>query len=293
MSQKATPRLRFVLNHRKKMTGQIQDWQRAKRDFALAVVQEVGLHETEAHYRDYVNHTRRTVAQDIQREIDHAAKLYAKHVIGRAGQRDRTLELTAKTTEETGTARFGPWKPLAKSTTDRKGHSLFFLHGRRASRSFTGPVKNLRNQVGRGGVWTDTFGPVRVEITRTRADSIKAADLYKYGRRGDVGATFSFAHIKVFAMGRITSSMIPELSLSASQRIGVQRYEMTRKKNTLGYPDYNREAGLAAMLPGDAKFKVGGWTRSGKGAYRPSLEPFLAFALTRSIPAAVFRRFTK
>lgn len=262
MSQKATLRIRFNLNQRTSEVSNHRSWQRAGTEFASVIIREVGLRVAEDRFHQVSREIRKEIAGDVQREINNAATLYCRHVIGRSGQRNNALTLHAATTDTQGPAVFGRWKPLADSTVERKGHARFFLDRGR-----------LKSEIGTADAWAKSFGAIRIEVSRIASNTgrIRTASLYK--DQGAKGTHFGVARIKVFALGKINSSMLPELATGRP-----------------AYGNYTRDAGLADLIQGDAKFKIGGWNRSGAGAYRPSLEPFLAFALTRSIPAAVLRR---
>lgn len=266
MSEKATLRIRFNLNQRTGKEENHRQWQRASQQFSSVVINQVGLRLVEEEYRKLVGQIRREIVTDVNKEIVNITKLYTQYAMGRTGVRNRSVNLTARMTPESATASFGDWKPLAAETVRRKGHSNFFRD--------TGRLKFLMRLP---QVWTQAFGPVEVTVTKNSSNNrpIAAESLYK--DTGTKGAHFKVANISVKAMGRITSEMLPEL--------------LTGKFGNSGHN--GRATGLLNLLDAvDPRLKqeLGNWNRSGSGAYRPTLEPFLAFALGRAIPKAVVRR---
>lgn len=262
MSEKAMLRIRFNLNQRKGTAENTRSFQRAGQQFAAAIVRQVGLRAADDMYRNLVGKIRAEIANDVRQEIQNIAMLYTQWVVGRSGQRDNLITLRAQTTATEAAAKFGTWKPLSNDTIRRKGHASFFEDR-----------GNFRTQMNKASVWEKSFGPISVKVHRTKGnvEHINPETLYK-----DAGGHFSVARVSVFALGKITPAMLPELATGKS-----------------AYHDYSggRAAGLVDLVDaGDAKLKIGNWGRNRMGAYRPTLEPFLGFVLTRAIPAAVARR---
>jgi hypothetical protein len=264
MSEKATLRIRFSMNQNTGKTVNTLGFQRVGQRFAAAVVREVGLRVAEDQYRKLVGETRREIAREVEQEIQNIARLYARHVPGRGGVRNTSISLQSQTLRDgspvaSGWATFPPWKPLADSTVRRKGHSRFFQDR-----------NNLAATMRKGSVWMESFGPIQVSVSKIRTQQTDPGNLYK--DRGSHSQHFVVGRISVFALSKITPAMLPELAGGVSSGGG-------------------RAAGLVDLISDSkARVKIGGWNRSGQGAYRPSLEPFLAFALTRSIPQAIFTR---
>lgn len=273
MAKKATLIIKVHMNRDSGQRSRQQVWQRAGAQFSAAVVSQVALEVTRERFRALAAVVRKEIERDVQREIDNIAWLYSRHAIGRAGVRNRTFGIKARTTDTMGRINFGRWARLSPDTIRQKGHSSFFLNRGDLGLEMRNPKK-----------WTASFGPIRVELKQTHSGltGLEPERVYKSDAAGGSTSTFSYARITVFAMGKITSAMIPELA--------DQSFDGTRGFPRTGQDNYSRRGGLAAMMPDDVKFKIGGWSRTGTGHYRPSLEPFLAFALTRSIPAAVHRR---
>lgn len=264
MSEKPTFRIRFNLNQRTGAAENSRNVHRAGQQFTSVIIREVGLEASERAYRKLTKTIRSELRQDIEQEIENIARFYTQIVIGRSGVRNRSHTITAQTTETQGAIVFGPWKPLSENTIKRKGHSNFFRDRR-----------GLAAQVNRGAFWTENFGPINIRIDRIRSEGPLGVRPYASGFSGKDAVHFSVARIKVSALGKITSAMVPELATGR-----------------LGYGGYNgRETGLMDLI-GDqeTRLKLANWGRDKKGAYRPSLEPFLGFVLTRAIPQAVFRR---
>ena len=259
MAKKATLRIQFNLNQRTGVSKDSEAVHRGLSNFKSIIIHEVGLQTAEIKHAKIKREIRQEIAADVHREVANIAKLYARHVIGRSGIRNRTVNLTASTTSVEGVAVFGKWKPLSSQTVARKGHANFFRERGQLGLIMSDPK-----------VWEHAFGPVQVRVTKL----FNSPKLSPYKKDGE---HFKVASISVSALGRITSGMLPEL---LSGKLGSTTHR-------------GRSAGLLNLLDAadpSLKFELGNWNRSGSGDYRPSLEPFLAFALTKAIPQAVFQR---
>ena len=271
MSQKATLRLRFVLNQATGKKDNKQAMQRAGSEFAAVIVRQVGLVAAEERYKELTQSIKAELYRDVQQEVERIAYYYNRYVVGRAGIRDRAITLKGQTTTVREDMKFGKWEPLAKSTVRRKKHSRFFED-----------KKNLREQTQAGHVWEDAFGPIQIRVVRTKSGLVDLGGARPYRGLGARGRNnFSVARIEVFALGKITAAMLPDLATGVPAQSG--------------YTDQARRAGMLDMLPGGKnglRYKLANWGRqSGVDApYRPSLEPFLSFVLTRAIPRAVQSR---
>lgn len=256
MSQKAKFNIQFNLNQKVGAAQNRRNFDTAARTFIGTVVRDVGLRVVEERYKALAGQIRHELKTDVEQEVENIARLYIRHIVGRSGVRERSITLKAQTTETQGFAAFPKWEPLHKRTIARKGHSNFFLNKR-----------GLPSQMRAGKFWQESFGPISVRVHRTKSNvtAESAGRLFRDG--GSYRAHFSVARIEVFSLGKITPAMLGQGS--------------------------GRDSGLLDLLPGgrdSVRVKLGGWNKSGNGHYRPSLEPFLSFALTRAIPAAVSRR---
>lgn len=293
MSQKSTLRIRFRYNQQTTTLSDSKAIQRAGRSFAQSIAEDVGLVYAEEAYKSLKKNVQTTLHRDVQQEIEHVARQFKKFIIGsEANSRTMRGELSTAVTTSRGYALDGSplsnqpvggrsWVPRKKRYLREKmtdvGHQRWFDHS-----GYLGKVMN------RGSLWANAFGPIQVRVTRTAPVSSQGG-VAQAGRReiSSDGAKvfgqkstglFSVARIEASAFGKITPAMLPAL--------------ITGNVNA-PIPDDGRKTGLIGLLGNvsrPAAYRLGGGPNV---PYRATLEPFLAFAITRAIPTAVFNRIQK
>ena len=132
----------------------------------------------------------------------------------------------------------------------------------------------MKSQMMSGQNWIKMFGPISVQVKRQR--SYSASDTASANARRDIMTNLNrkplalpggdvvrlgVARIEVRALGRITPGSLSRPS---------------KKSHMIGLVMKHDEE-LAHRL-------------AGRGPYRPTLEPFLEFVLTRAVPGAVLKR---
>jgi hypothetical protein len=292
LSQKSTLRIRFRFNQQTGVRTDRQELQRASGRFAQSIVEQVGLQYADNAFKDLQSRIGASLQGDVRNEIEHVARQFRKFIVGSTGARSSRADLTTSTSNARGT---GPlrteieglrsasvggtfWTPRKKRYLTEKrqkvGHNRWFEHQGELS-------KGIRN----GSTWTNAFGPISIKVQRVKSISGLANTLDFGGKSltprdanvfgGRAKGTFSVARIEVSAFGKITPAMLPAL--------------ITGKMDA-PIPSDGRTTGLIGLL-GNANpalaYRLGGGPNV---PYRPTLEPFLAFALTRAIPSAVFNR---
>src|SRR3546814_64616 len=154
------------------------------------------------------------------------------------------------------------WTPRSPKYLARKRRALGH------TRWLDGWTGYLGRTLGKGSEWTDIFGPIRVAVrpgkssgydTSRRAPAL-GGHLYR-PTDGSKEVRVHIGSVEVTALERITVAMLRSYSKS-------------------GVPAAVAAAGYEELAHHLA----------GPSYYRPSLEPFLDFVLTRSIPHAVKRR---
>lgn len=295
MSQNSTLRIRFRFNQQ---TGKRSDvkqvMRKASQSFAQSIIEDVGLEYADAEYERLKSQIEYTLRNDVLQEIEHVARQFKQFIVGSsANSRSMRAELSTAAQTSTGYALDGTplsnsklvggraWTPRKKRYLRDKartvGHQRWFEH-----RGLLGSAIN------KGSFWTNAFGPIQVKVVRRASEESITGRLNAGGAqqtsqtakifgRASVGR-FAVARIEASAFGRITPAMLPAL-ISGNTDASV--------------PADGRASGLMNLV-GNADLRVA--HRLGGGPhvpYRHTLEPFLAFAITRAIPTAVFNRIQK
>lgn len=237
-------------------------------NFATTIIKDVGLRYAASRFNDLKTSLSSQLRPVVLREIEHVARKYRELIVGSAGVRAAMFTLTPATYESgvreaVTRPRWAPLTPHYLAQKAREGRSPnHFL--------YTGALGNSMN---RASTWVNMFGPVKVRVVRTGGDTPQAVADYTNSfasRRGGTDIRFDVAKIEVRALGKITANMLPAL---AGGEVGFAR---DRNHGLIGLI-YGGDEELGYRLSGNSKTTP----------YRSTVEPFLGFVLTRSIPAAV------
>lgn len=278
MSEKSTFRVRFRYNQQTGEARGRQELQKAGARFAQMVVNRVALEYADEKYEELRATVAMRIGEDVRNEIEHVARQYRRFVVGsEANQRSMRGQLTTNTVggEKQGLKSFNiggtNWAPRSKRYLQNKmnnpkfGHNRWFEHD--------GVVGNM---LGKGSTWTEIFGPVKVRLIRQKTPNGMSLETSKLlNKRQNGSGVFSIARIEVSAFEKITPAMLPALAsrdMNAAVPDGRKSglLELVMAGGGQEYRDLAHGLGYASQVP-----------------YRSTLEPFLAFTLTRAIPAAV------
>jgi hypothetical protein len=126
----------------------------------------------------------------------------------------------------------------------------------------------------RADVWETIFGPISVRFFRARQLTPQDAMAgINAGRQKRMKVQIGSIHVR--ALGRITPQMLPGYTS------GTIRASTQGNASLIGLISaYDRELG----------YRMGVMRN---GVYRPTIEPFLGFFLTRALPHAVMTRLSK
>lgn len=253
-------------------------------NFASTIVRDIGLKVADSRWEAVKRDLRNELKRDVEREIEHIARRYVALTVN-APNRGSVVKLTSasQSTSADGnngsavTAQFSrKWDSLSPSYVARK---------RRAGLSpnhFLAATNSIKPALGSGDSWVDTFGPVKIRVSRITQDTMPAKITNLTGRYGvsfrkGSEVRFGIAKVEVSALGRINARMVPALRFDngplASETDG-------RTNGLLGVVSAEGGRQLAYRLGGNSETTP----------YRATLEPFLGFVLTRAIPTAVGNR---
>lgn len=266
MAQKPKLRLRFVFNQRRKQD--IASTEEAK-NVSLALMRNIAYNYRQGMLNTLNGDMRRRIIQDAERELTNIAFKYRRSVIGISGAYGRTIVQTDLDTVANPSRAIGGGSALltGRVKLNWQARTKKYMDWKQKRGYGTAWFKNegawLRDVSFKEG-WLSYFGPVRVVLTPSH-EQITKANLVTSKTYGKL--RLKVANIEIRAMSRITPSMLPAL---AGPRGDI---------NQVG----NHRA-LMRLLPQPIAWRLG------REPYRPTLEPFLSFALTRAIPNALYRR---
>lgn len=263
---------------------------------ARAILERVTLQYAEGAYDRIRKDVEQQLENDVRMELVHLASLYRKHIIGYSGRRTApsgTLDTVTKGAgAPTQSIKSGlpPWAPRNAQYLARKrtavGHIRWFDNTNWSTTSFDARFSRRVPKIGDApddagllkrsmthDSWETFFGPVSVRFYRARKldASDAVAGIATKGKKMQV----QIGSLQVRAIGKITPAMLPGYT---SGRIMASAAGNPALMNIIAQTDPRIAYRLGTMR---------------NGVYRPTLEPFLGFFLTKSIPFAVTRRLEK
>lgn len=289
---KTTIRFRFTFNRGGEKGGLQKRTARA----VNGAIQNVVFEYARGTYRDIQTRIKANVSRDIRAEISWIAGLFKQSVIGIHGRRTAPKGYIGMTHELASVSLPLGIKPRASAGQGISWpkRSKRYMAWKRANnygdRWFKNRGKVLPSLMGKTETWVGAFGPIVVRVSpMPRSGAVSSANLGRLSSREFVSRggrsrykdtessriVEGVARIEVAALTNITPSMLPGL---ASGEMG-------------SYAADGRETGLIGMLPSEAAIRLGG--SSDHVPYRHTVEPFLTFVLTRSVPNALFLRMEK
>lgn len=283
--------IRFVLGK-----GLVKARQRYD-DTARAIFRRVTLEYAEGAYEEMRKNLQATVEADVRAELVHMALLFRRHIIGAAGTKTTpsggldTVTKGSGAPRQTLSSMLPAWAPrnaeyLQRKRTATGGVGWFDNRGWKESQYDARYSSRVSRKPGRAAMhgllfremrqdtWETMFGPISVRFYRQR--KLESTDgVANLGVAKKKNMQVQIGSIQVRALGRITPAMLPGFT-SGDVRASVA-----------GNPEliklvYGYDPQLALRLG-----------QMNNGVYRPTLEPFLGFFLTRSLPYAVNERLRK
>jgi hypothetical protein len=272
-------RIRFRFNHLKGGSTTSELRPRGFENFARVIVEDFAVSYGDKMFDLLKRTVQERMQADIERELDHMAQLFMTHVIGIAG-RNRGPTGTLSTV--------APESDAMKGMPGLNGTFVRSLTGdwpRREpsymqARKWAGDAWFQRTGAVLGGLrspkaWTGAFGGITVSVNRHTSLNRKDLGSTKlvatnYSRNTDT--KIAIATIRVQAMTRITPGMLPALGGGGLGDFGSNP----------------RGSGLLAMLGERAAWRLGGNPQT--VPFRPTIQPFIGYFLTRAMPNAVFKR---
>jgi hypothetical protein len=255
------------------------------------IAQQVAIQFANDNWEKSKKQLREAIRADVMAEMTYVAGQFRRNVIGAPGaQKGLVGRLTTRSKgpdqPSENLASLPRWAPRDARYLKRKqarpphgaGHDNWFdntgwtpasgkpggtlkkFFAAREGESVSGATVN----VGSGGVFEELFGGVSVEILRDRSGAAPAGGTMRIDGRGHM--QIQLATIRVRALGQLTDAML---------KVG----------------DTSNRALLDQVAKTDPDVALR--LRGGRGRYRPTMEPYLAFFLRRALPYAVQQRIAR
>lgn len=261
--------LRFSLN--RKGAGPAGKWVTRMKAGVRGIVPNLLVRYGDKSYPQIVARLKTEIERDARRELRHLARIYMRTIIGagytRSGPAFGGLSTAMAGGPTTSKILNQPWPARSPEYIARKRRKGLTPNW------FIAETQTLKAHMGKAALWEEMFGPIRVSIIkkneagvsdRAGAAAIKGAADNILGSNNPADAVrLGLLQIKVEALGRVTIPMLTRYSSQSGLIALVAQHD----------------AGLA--------YRLGG---RNPALYRPTLEPFLEFFLTKSLRYAVNQR---
>ncbi|SKB62318.1 hypothetical protein [Sphingopyxis flava] len=235
---------------------------------ASTIIQNVAFGYADGYREILVRDIQKRVGLDVRAEIANAAARYRRIVIGH----ERGMSVGGLQAMTEGGPRTVPsqgivWKPRSPKYLARKERHLGH------TRWFEGWTHHMASMLSKGEMWTEIFGPIKVSVRSGKSPGFGGAVAPNLGglryrpvaKEGQdpKAIRIHIGSVEVAALEKITPAMLQSYTKG-------------------GIP-----AAVAAAGYEELAYRLGGPPAA---PYRPTLEPFLNFVLTKAIPYAVQRR---
>lgn len=289
MALKSGLRIRFTFNTQGggKVTKAVAR-QRFINNFAGTVVKEIAFRYSDEIYQEMAGRLESQFVADARKELVHLAAVFRHHITGDTPSNKPTgnLSLTAGIGRDDVPIRNSvpSWAPRTPKylayKKKRVGHNKWWdARGLSAKKDakYSGMKKNTT-----ADAWISYFGPIRASFKRAAGPSdaanVRGAPALKEFNLGPGHFRVAVGTIQIFALTEITPQMLPALASG----------NLNSPVSTQG-----NDSLMAKVRAKDREMAFRLDRRSTQGTYRPTLEPFLAYYLTRSVPAAIANRLNE
>lgn len=293
---KSALRIRFVFDPQD--GGELLELRRRQsggQRFAQAMIENFAFSYAEDSFREMAGRLEVQLRRDIMRELRHMAALFQRHIIGAAPSSSHPagyLDTVAPSWEGVYDrvairASVPAWAARSHQyLRDKKrviGHQRWWeSHGTLAKAMTTDN-------------WISSFGPIHVEFRRSHKAQLTTPNTAAPGQRSTARNNYATVfggtnngHVKVVvgtvrvvALTNITPQMLPALRSGDPTTLNSDRGNDSLMLM------------VQAGMGDDVAYRLGRLSSKESGMrYRPTLEPFLAFFLTRAVPNAIADRIS-
>ncbi|WP_037500737.1 hypothetical protein [Sphingomonas jaspsi] len=274
-------RLRFRFNQQSKASTKGLGGTRGGDNFSRVIVEDVAFSYSEGLFKKLKADIGGRIHGDVDKELAHMARMFMSGVVGIAGRnRGATGILTAKSPKADmfNESLYVPVRSVAGTWPRRSPDYLKWRKRREdgGDPSWFHRKGNVLAKLASAKTWTSAYGGITVTVKRHTSfgpsdPAARGFNTRLGGTRGG-NARVGVATIRVDAMGGITPAMLPATGGGALGDFGANP----------------RSNGLLDKLGDDIAYRLGGDPL--RVPFRPTVQPFLAFFLTRQLPNAVFKR---
>lgn len=278
---KSALRIRFVFSAQEADVYERSGRQRFGQRFTNALVEDFAFQYAEDTYRTMAGQIEARIQKDVRRELRHLAALFRHHIIGAAPSNNRPAGFlsTLSQSELYGEQRVSirsslpPWAARSDKYLSYKQRKV----QHRRWWEYNGDLASAMTAES----WVTSFGPINIQFQRAHRPRNTAYGTRFQPNRTPAGAKIRVAigTIRVYALSYITPEMLPALRSGDPETMNSDQGNsglMNLVQNGMG---------------DDIAYRLGRRSSRATGnRYRPTLEPFLAFFLTRSVPVAIARR---
>lgn len=256
-------------------------------DMMNTIVEDVALNTADRTFRNAKKALEEGVEQIVMREISQMAKMIGRFSVQPAGSfgPKGMVTSTQQTISQQARSLWGNrnvlWYELSQSDAAWGSRTKKYLNWKRENgypQDWWKMTGALRKALSKESLYRD-LGPVKVTFLKTGNTLTNKVKQTSSGRKGSVSATYSVGQLNVQAMGRISPDMLPAL--------------MDRLGNGVNDATPHGSSFIPSLFTSLDKKTRGKLLRFGETGYRPVIEPFIAYYLTRAIPNAVFNRTEK
>lgn len=269
-----------------------ESYDRVSESFARILLREVAIATSKRTQENARRSLVTRIKSEIRREIIKMAQTISRFVVqperakgpsGIARMAASGVSQTMQTTLGRGMSGVG-YYDVGRSNVNWRERSLAYMRWKKRKNYGTDWFRNrghLQRQLGRESTYNG-FGPIVVLFHPNRKQTPIGGNvnLTSTGRTGRVSETYEVGRLEVIAMGRITAAMLPSL---ASGDVGDATPVGGQRISNLITGQRTREK-LSGLSTGEG---------NSPREYRPVIEPFVSYYLTRAIPNAVFLRAEK
>lgn len=282
-------RIRFVVG---KSAGGERSAAERSRSFASAIARDVAIRASDDAFREVKKAIAASFQRDAKRELTYLMSLYRRHIVGAGATRAQPSGMLRYALEASDTdVGFDDENyAIADSLPAWAPRSPAYLR-RKRRQGWSQGWWSARGDLSRGltaDVLLQAYGPIRVSVIRDTRETERVAlpglpgrfagDRLRTNTEADTHIKLNVATIRVYAMQQITPSMLPALATGVPDTMNSD--SPSRGRRFL--------APLYAVNP-DIYYRLS-QTSYNTHRYRPTLEPFLAWYLTRAIPNALALR---
>lgn len=293
MAKKSALRIRFVFNAQGGKNAGVQSRQRFVNNFAQQVVENVAFRYSDEVYGEMTNRFEEQFVADARKELVHLTALFRQHITGSSPTNTPGGSLTTVAGLNADSLpikhSIPRWQPRGRAYLrykNRKTGNMNWWDARGLSGKKDAKYSGLKKNT-RVDTWIKMFGPIRATFSRSSSASalanVPGSAAPKNFHVADGHFRLAVGTLRVYALTSITPQMLPALTTGDPRTMN----PATRAGNP----------GLMDLVRGvdeQMYYRLDRRSSAASGSiYRPTLEPFLAYYLTRSIPAAITNRLAE